>query len=86
MTDEETLKFCETLGADYWQAANRIASECSNLTGKELLDRRRKGHEELIDILRQQKRALDYHAGEKIEPETHHAAAVLLPALGGGAA
>jgi hypothetical protein len=42
--------------------------------------------EELITLLKNQKRELDFHAGEKVEPVQHTAEVVLLGASGMGSA
>lgn len=50
----------------------------------ELLKLRRDMNTKLIDLLTQQKRALDFMAGDPIEPRVHFGESILLPAFGGG--
>ena len=58
----------------------------SGVTNKEeLLAMRLKHIAEIVEVLRQQKRALDFMAGNKVEPEAHFAEAVLVGTMGGGA-
>lgn len=50
----------------------------------ELLKLRREMNARLIDVLTQQKRALDFMAGDPVEPRVHFGESILLPAFGGG--
>lgn len=84
LNNQDLRHLCEVFSSDFWAAANQISNECAALNGADLLERRRRGHAELMEILRQQKRALDFHAGVPVEPEAHEAGAVLLPMFGGG--
>jgi hypothetical protein len=53
----------------------RFGDDEKNKEGKELLDWKRQLYSELIELVRRQKRELDFQAGEKIAPETQFSAA-----------
>ncbi len=52
--------------------------------GRELLDWKRQECKELMELLHLHKRELDFRAGDKVEPMTHFAEAVLHGTFGGG--
>jgi len=53
-------------------------------TGKEVMELHLERYVHLANLLNQQKRVLDSHLGNPVEPEMQFGEAVLLPTFGGG--
>lgn len=84
-TDAELNAMYERNKLELFALLQAQVNGANGFTGVDLLTVKRNQLAELLELLRKQKRELDYHAGEKIEPETHSVSAVLLATMGGGA-
>lgn len=77
---EELNKIYHAHSLELFALANRYSNRIVNEgieDGDELLLLKRAQLQEMLELLRNQKRTLDYHAGEPIEPKVQHTSIVL---------
>lgn len=83
--DMQHLAIIDSMANEIYRQLNWYNEQANGLVEKKaLLELRLKQNIELTEILRQQRRALNYHLGNPIEPEIHYAEGVLI-GVGAGA-